>query len=266
MIKVRSSFLFTLLVVMCSCGGAKKIVYFQDIQTGQEVQLADKAKITVKPEDRLFINVNNRDLSLASIYNLPDMSDRNVATQASKGSAMRTSVGYTVGEDGCIDFPELGRLSVVGKTREEVASEIKKELISRGLLKGAVVTVEFTNVYISVLGEVNQPGRYAINRDRVTLLDAIGMAGDLTIYGKRTNVRVLREVEGKQVVYDLDLTKAHELYSSPAYYLQQNDVVYVEPNGVRARQSTVNGNNVLSTSFWLSLGSFLTTIFVLVTK
>lgn len=264
--KVQKLLLLILLVMMYSCGGAKKIVYFQDIQAGQQALLAAKTQITVKSEDRLFINVNNRDLSLANIYNLPDMSDKNVATQAARGSAVRTSVGYTVGADGCIDFPELGKLSVVGKTREEVASEVKKELINRGLLKDAVVTVEFTNVYVSVLGEVNQPGRYAINRDHITLLDAIGMAGDLTIYGKRTNVRVLREVEGKQTVYDLDLTKAHELYSSPAYYLQQNDVVYVEPNGVRARQSTVNGNNVLSTSFWLSLGSFLTTIFVLVTK
>ncbi len=255
-----------LVVVVSACGTSKNIVYFQDMEAGKAISLASKTQITVKPEDRLFIAVNGRDMSLASIYNLPDLSDKTMAVQTSKNGVLRTSVGYNVGTDGCIDFPELGKLSVAGKTREQVALEIKKELTTRGLLKEPIVTVEFTNLYIAVLGEVNQPGRYAINRDHVTLLDAIGMAGDLTIYGKRKDVQVLREVDGKQVVYNLDLTKASELYSSPAYYLQQNDVVYVLPNDVRARQSTVNGNNVLSTSFWLSLGSFLVTIAVLVTK
>ena len=122
------------------------------------------------------------------------------------------------------------------------------------------------NLCISVLGEVASPGRYSIDRDKVTLLDAISMAGDLTIYGKREKVLVLREENGVQRVYGVNLCSAEHLYTSPVYYLRQNDVVYVEPNNVRARQATVNGNNVRSTSFWISLASRLTTIAVLVFK
>ena len=126
--------------------------------------------------------------------------------------------------------------------------------------------MEFANLYISVLGEVNKPGRYDIEQDQVTLLDAIGMAGDLTIFGKRTNVIVLRDENGKKVSYNVNLTSAYDLYASPAYYLQQKDVVYVEPNETKARQSTVNGNNVRSTSFWISLASLLTSVAVLIFK
>ena len=122
------------------------------------------------------------------------------------------------------------------------------------------------NLAISVLGEVGKPGRYNIDRDKITLLDAISMAGDLTIYGKRDNVYVMRNEGGKQTSYQVNLLSAQDVYSSPAYYLQQNDVIYVEPNSVRARQSTVNGNNVRSTSFWISLASLLTTITVLFVK
>ena len=150
--------------------------------------------------------------------------------------------------------------------REEIASYIKNELISKNLIKDPVVTVEFMNLAISVLGEVGKPGRYNIDRDKITLLDAISMAGDLTIYGKRDNVYVMRNEGGKQTSYRVNLLSAQDVYSSPAYYLQQNDVIYVEPNSVRARQSTVNGNNVRSTSFWISLASLLTTITVLFVK
>ena len=150
--------------------------------------------------------------------------------------------------------------------REEIASYIKNELISKNLVKDPVVTVEFMNLAISVLGEVSKPGRYNIDRDKITLLDAISMAGDLTIYGKRDNVYVMRNEGGKQTSYQVNLLSAQDVYSSPAYYLQQNDVIYVEPNSVRARQSTVNGNNVRSTSFWISLASLLTTITVLFVK
>ena len=122
------------------------------------------------------------------------------------------------------------------------------------------------NLTISVLGEVGKPGRYNIDRDKITLLEAISMAGDLTIYGKRDNVYVMRNEGGKQTSYQVNLLSAQDVYSSPAYYLQQNDVIYVEPNSVRARQSTVNGNNVRSTSFWISLASLLTTITVLFVK
>lgn len=122
------------------------------------------------------------------------------------------------------------------------------------------------NLSVNVMGEVNRPGRYNIDKDHLTILDALSQAGDLTIYGKREKVLVLRNENGKQRVYDINLCSADHLYSSPVYYLQQNDVVYVEPNDTKARQSTVNGNNVRSTSFWISLASLLTTISVLIFK
>jgi len=128
------------------------------------------------------------------------------------------------------------------------------------------VTVEFMNLTVSVLGEVANPGRYSIDKDYITLLEALSMAGDMTIFGKRDKVLVLREVEGQQRVYGVDLRSAEQLYNSPVYYLQQDDVVYVEPNSMRARQSTVNGNNVLSATFWMSLVSLITTVTVLFVK
>lgn len=148
----------------------------------------------------------------------------------------------------------MGKIEIAGKNREEIAAFIKGELLAKNLVKDPVVTVEYMNLCISVLGEVTQPGRYSIDRDKVTVLDAISMAGDLTIYGKREKVLVLREENGVQHVYGINLCSAEHLYTSPVYYLRQNDVVYVEPNNVRTRQATVNGNNVRSTSFgfhWL---------------
>ena len=149
-------------------------------------------------------------------------------------------------------------------TREETAEYIKEALVSNNLIKDPVVTVEFLNLSISVLGEVNSPGRYAINRDRLTILDALSMAGDLTIYGKRENVTVMRMQDGEQHLYAVNLTSAEDVLSSPVFYLQQNDVIYVEPNKMRANQATVNGNSFLSSSFWVSVASLLVSLGVLI--
>jgi polysaccharide export outer membrane protein len=151
-------------------------------------------------------------------------------------------------------------------TREEIAAMIKKELINRNQLKDPVVTVEFMNLTYSVLGEVMNPGRYSIEKDKVTILDAISEAGDLTIFGKRENIMVLRNENGIQRVYDVNLCSGNDIYNSPVYYLQQDDVVYVEPNKVKARQSTVNGNTIFTPSFWVSVISLATTITVLIVK
>lgn len=143
---------------------------------------------------------------------------------------------------------------------EEAAKYIKGQLVQSGLIKDPVVTVKFLNLSFAVMGEVNQPGQYKISKDKVTILDALSMAGDLTIYGQRQNIKVMRTENGKHQIYGIDLNSGNDIFASPAYYLRQNDVVYVEPNGTRARQSTVNGNNVRSTSFWISLASLLTSI------
>lgn len=267
-IKVYSIFLFMLFIAFfSSCASVEKIAYFQDLEPGVAGQTTAPLEIRVHPNDKISIVVNSRDADLSNLFNLPIVSHRiGRTTEQSLNIGSQQISGYTVDEQGYIDFPVVGRIRIGGLTRSEIAAHIKHTLITEDLIKDPVVTVEFMNLGISVLGEVNNPGRFAIDRDRITLLDAIAMAGDLTIYGKRDAVYVLREEQGVQVPYLVDLTSAGQLYTSPAYYLQQNDVVYIEPNTVRARQSTVNGNNVRSTSFWISLASLLTSVAILLVR
>lgn len=253
-------------LLLSSCATTKKISYFQDALLEENAQqVTTPHDITIRPEDKISILVNSRDPLLSELFNLPIIS-RQVGIASPSYDNSNGLSGYTVDPQGEIDFPVLGKITVAGKTRAEIAEYIKQELITKDLLKDPVITVEYMNLRISVLGEVNEPGRYDIARDRITLLDALGMAGDLTIYGKRDNILVLREVDGQRQVHKVDIRSAKEMYSSPGYYLQQNDVVYVEPNPTRARQSTVNGNNVPSASFWLSVASLLATITVIFVK
>ena len=252
-------------LVLGSCATPGKISYFQDLRPGEsELELTAPVEIKIQPKDKVSILVNSQDMRLTNLFNLPIVSQQ-VGQEISTGTNRGLS-GYTVDSNGNIDFPVLGKIHIQGMTREEVASHIKQELQSNDLVKDPVVTVEFMNLSIDVMGEVNSPGRYSIDKDHLTVLDALSLAGDLTIYGKRERVLVLRNEGGVQRVYGIDLCSADHLYSSPAYYLQQNDVVYVEPNDTKARQSTVNGNNVRSTSFWISLASLLTSIAVLIAK
>lgn len=261
------------MLLLSSCNASKNVVYFQDLTPGEsEIALASSPAIKIGPEDKISIIVSCRDPQLAMLFNLPTVSMQfNQVSSVSSGSGSSTGnsqgvSGYTVDRNGEIDFPVLGKIKVAGMDREEIAAYIKSELLRQNLVKDPVVTVEYMNLCFSILGEVNTPGRFSIDRDHVTLLDALSMAGDLTINGNRKKVMVMRQENGMQRVYGVDLTSGEYVYTSPAYYLQQNDVVYIEPNDMKARQSTVNGNNVRSTAFWLSLASFLTTIAVLVFK
>lgn len=262
------AFIVTSLVTLVSCGSSKQVVYFQDLKPGEtEIKLPEVKAITVRPEDKISIIVNSRDPQLTDLFNLPYVSRQLGQSLRTNGVTVSNNQGisaYTVDANGEIDFPVLGKMYVAGMKREEIAEYIKSELIKENLVKDPVVTVEFANLCISVLGEVNAPGRFSIDRDRLTILDALSMAGDLTIYGNRSKVLVLRQEGDVQRVYGLNLTSGEHIYTSPAYYLQQNDVVYVEPNAVKARQSTVNGNNVRSTSFWISLASLLTSVAILI--
>ena len=241
----------TFVLALGSCSTPKQISYFQDLRPGEsELELTAPVEIKIQPKDKVSILVNSQDLRLTNLFNLPIISQQ-VGQEISTGTNRGMS-GYTVDSNGNIDFPVLGRIHIQGMTREEVASHIKQELQSHDLVK------------VSVLGEVNNPGRYNIDKDNITILDALSQAGDLTVYGKREKVLILRNEDGKQRVYGVNLCSGDHIYSSPAYYLQQNDVVYVEPNDTKARQSTVNGNNVRSTSFWISLASLLTSIAILI--
>ena len=254
-----------LLLFLEACSTSKEVAYFQDLRPGEsELALTAPVEIKIQPKDKLSIVVNSQDFRLNNLFNLPVVSQQ-LGMEGSSNSNRGVS-GYTVDSKGNIDFPVLGEIQVSGMTREEVATHIKKELQSHDLVKDPVVTVEYMNLSVAVMGEVNNPGRFNIDKDNLTILDALSQAGDLTIYGKREKVLVLRQEDRKQRVHGVNLCSAEHLYTSPAYYLQQNDVVYVEPNATKARQSTVNGNNVRSTSFWISLASLLTSIAVLIAK
>lgn len=250
-----------------ACSTPKKISYFQDLQPGvTELSITAPVEIKVQPKDKLSILVNAQDPKLTNLFNLPIVSQQ-IGQESSGGSGTSRGVsGYTVDTKGCINFPVLGKVKVEGMTREQIAEYLTDQLKERELIKDPVVTVEFLNLGVSVLGEVNQPGRIRIDRDNMTILDALSEAGDLTIFGKREKVLVLRQENDKQRVYGVNLCAAEHIYSSPVYYLQQNDVVYVIPNDTKMRQSTVNGNTVRSTSFWISLASLITSIAVLIVK
>lgn len=251
--KSKNVLLVVCILVMASCSTPKNIVYFQDVNSGnRELDLVAREAIKIMPEDKLSIIVNSQNIKISALFN----PNQDVAEH-----------GYVVDSNGNIDFPVLGTLHIAGMTREQVAAYIKHELVSLDYVKNPIVTVTcMTPAAISVMGEVKSPGRYNIEKENVTILDALSQAGDLTIYGKRENVLVMRNENGKQHVYAVNLCSGSDVFASPAYYLKQGDVVYVEPNGTRARQSTVNGNNVRSTAFWISLASLLTSILVLIVK
>ncbi len=246
-----------------SCSTPKEISYFQDLESVEGQRIGGAKGITVRPKDKISIIVNCKSPELTALFNLPYVTQRlgeNSRSTISSGYSQGYISGYTVDDRGCVDFPVLGEVHVAGMTREEIASEIKRELREQGQATDAVVTVDFMNLYYQVLGEVARPGRYAIDKDALTILDAIGAAGDLTIYGRRDRVKVLRDEGGRMRTYEVDLCSASDLIASPVYYVRQNDVIYVDPNDVRARQSTVNGNNVRSTSFWISLTSLAASV------
>ena len=245
------------LVLIASCSTPKKVPYFQDLRNGGNVEVALTQEIKIKPGDKLSIHVNSKDEELVAPFNL---------RRSQEGMGSKTDLSYTVDKDGNIDFPYLGSIPVKDKTRDDVAKYIKKELLDKKMVKDPTVIVDFTNMQLTVLGEVNSPGKYSIERDAYTILDAIGAAGDLTINGMRDNIMVLREENGMQKSYIVNLNDAAQLYNSPVYYLQQNDVVYVEPNKQRAGQSTINGNTFRSTSFWMSLTSLILTVVTLITR
>ena len=252
-------FAIAFILLLSGCSNTKEVAYFQDVNNGASIDLIKSSEIKFRPNDKMTIVVNCRDPKLAALYNLPVMSQR-LGEESYSNSSYQMSL-YSVDANGDINFPIVGKIHVEGLNRQEVAEAVKSKLSSE--IKDASVTVEFANMFVSVLGEVNKRGKFNIVKDRTTIMEVLGEAGDLTIQGLRTNVKVIRTNGDKQEVYTIDLTNAKELASSPAYYLQQNDVVYVEPNLMRKRQNSVNGNNVLSTSFWISVASLLTSVALL---
>ncbi len=256
--------IFGLLLMLASCSSTKDIAYFQDVEHGTTTNVIHK-QITLRPEDKITILVNTRNQDLTNSLNLPYVT-RQIGLSNNIGTSQGIS-GYTIDKEGYINFPQIGKLHIAGMTRSEVAEYIKKQLLEKGIANDATVTVEFANLKYSIIGEIKSPNSYAIDRDAITILDAISKAGDLTIQGERTSIQVIRrENNNEEKVYTLNLCSLQDIQQSPAYYIQQNDVIYVKPNKMRERQSTVNGNNVRSSAFWISIASLLTSVINLITR
>lgn len=254
------------------CATPKNVSYFQDLDNATMIQTQAMQSIRVRPYDKLSIVVSSKDPAISALFNLPVMTNRLGQGSIDTGAAVTRSYtgqsegmsSYTVSPEGTINFPVLGELKVSGMTRAELQGFIEGELEGRNLVKDPTVIVEFLNTGVTVLGEVAKAGRYDVNRDQITILDAIAFAGDLDIQANRKNIKVLRNVNGKTQVYILDITNGKQLMQSPAYYLQQDDIVYVEPNDYRKRATTVNGNTTLSAGFWISVVSVCSSLAVLV--
>lgn len=258
----RLILILCLVVGLTACKTPEKINYIQDIEPGVAQPIESRQSIIIQPKDMLSIIVSTKDPELAAIFNLGVRANRAGVPTDSYTSNQYLS-GYVVDNNGDIDFPVLGKIHAAGLSRWALQEKITRELTERDLLKDMIVTVEFMNFKVSVLGEVKQPGTYSIEGDKVTILEAIAMAGDLTVYGIRDEVYVIREENGERQNFKLDL-RSKDIFNSPAYYLRQNDIIYVKPNEVRAGQSTINQNSVRSISLWLSISSLLTSISILV--
>lgn len=245
-------------LMLSSCGTVKDIAYFQNKVVNEPEKIDKHAGIVIQPKDMLSIVVSSRNPELVVMFNLP-MVQHMAGSEIAGGSSQQRLLGYVVDNNGCIDFPVLGTLKVAGLTRWELADMIKKRLLKEGYLTDAVVTVEFMNFKVSVIGEVTAPGTYSIEGDKVTILQALSLARDLTIYGQRENVSVIRERDGERVIYQINLCDV-DLFKSPAYYLQQNDVIYVEPSIEKARQSTIDDKKLRMTTIAISSSSLLVSV------
>ena len=269
------SFAFVLLLALAgSCSTPKDITYFQDAESLNGMALQAEQQFRLRPEDKISIVVNSSNPLLEQQFTLTAINrsgavlgaDANSTNPAGKNSGNNQMIAYTVDEQGTIDFPVLGKIRVAGMTRQEVSTYIKDRLIARELVTDPIVTVEYVNLSVNVLGEVNSPGNVPISKAHFPLLDALSMAGDLTINGNRRTVLVNRKVDGINKVYQVDLTNMQQTLISPAYYLEQNDLVYVQPNNKRKRDSTVNGNTLHTPYLWMSISSLLVSIAALLTR
>ena len=248
---------FVLLNTFWSCSQQKKIAYYQNVDSfkdSSKIQYESK----IQPDDLLMIIVSAPDPEAALPFNL---SAENVAmpTNQSLAISQRQHMLYLVDKEGKIEFPVLGTIDLMGKTKNEAVNVLKGKLLN--YIKNPIINIRVMNYKVSIQGEVARPGIYPVNSERITLIEALSLAGDLTIYGKRQNVLIIREVDGKKTIGRVDLTKS-DFIDSPYYYLVQNDVVYVEPNGAKSNSSTFNQNIPV----WVSLSSVLISLVLLFKK
>ena len=236
-----------LVLLLTSCASKKGIVYFQDVEGIQVNDTLLNFEPRIQVGDLLLINVSAIDGEAAIPFNLYEAPMIGTAASSIK------PLTYLVDAGGHIQFPVIGQLKVVGSTTMELTEKLKT--IIEDYIKNPIINIRMTNFRVTVLGQVKAPGTYLVPNERITIVEAIGLAGDLEIHGKRKNVMLIREQNGKRMFVNIDLTNK-ELFSSPYFFLSQNDVIYVEPNKVQVNASAVGANTgviISVTSIILSL-------------
>lgn len=254
---LKKSIPFFLVLFVFSCKPAKELVYYQNIDGLAASEKKNSYEIKIQPDDMLMIIVSAEDPESALPFNLTAAS---IPTTSGSNTFLRGQESlqtYLVDAAGTIDFPVLGKLQVGGLSRSELMQQLESKISK--YIKNPIINIRLTNFKVSVQGEVTNPGTFSVNSDRVTLIEAISMAKDLTIYGKRDNILIIREVNGVKSYNRVDLTKA-DFINSPFYYLAQNDVVYVEPNKVRINGAAVGSN----TGVIISVTSLVITLITLI--
>ncbi len=249
--------------LMSGCSSYKKVPYMQDPETvntyGKEIPLYD-AKIM--PKDLLSITVSTTDPQAAAPFNLTIQTNTTANLNLQYTTSQAAIQQYLVNNQGEIDFPVLGKLKIGGMTKNEAENMIREKL-QPYLKETPIVTVRMANYKISVLGEVKSPGTFTVSNEKVNVLEALAMAGDMTIYGVRDNVKLIREdAQGKREIVMLDLTKS-DLVLSPYFYLQQNDILYVTPNKTVAKNSGIGNATTIAisaTSILVSIASLIATL------
>lgn len=246
-----------ILLFLFSCGSKKEVVYYQNINDLQNTNGISNYEIKIQPDDLLSIMVTAEDSEIAAPFNLVTISANSTSSTTSSSSSGTRSVStYLVDPNGDIDFPVLGRIKVAGLMRTELVNLLQTKI--EKYIKKPVVSLRLTNFKVAVQGEVTAPGVYPVNTERITLMEALSMARDLTIYGKRDNILIIREINGVKTFNRVDITQA-DFINSPFYYLAQNDVVYVEPNKTKINNSKIGSD----TSLMMSVASILITLITL---
>ena len=252
--------LMAAVLMLASCGSTKDVAYFQnskDVDLSQSKVLYDAR---IMPKDQITVTVSTTNPQAAVPFNLTVPTPYTVANRNSSYSQAMLQT-YLVDNDGKISFPILGEITVGGLTKHEAEQMIRERILPyMSEAENPIVTVKMVGYQISVIGEVAHPGTFTVSREKITVLEALAQAGDLTIYGVRNNVQLIREdASGQKAIYFLNLNDAN-LINSPYYYLQQNDVIYVTPNKVKAQNSSVGSMTTLwfsATSILISLTSLL---------
>jgi len=216
------------LSVLClvSCVNTRKAVYFSDQKDATLPNTITIPETVIQSNDLLSISVSSLSAEASAVFNAPNTASIN---SSSYNGTTLTSSGYLVNADGTIQFPILGTIKAAGLTEAQLRNQLAKSLTDRKLLVDPIVNVRHLNFKVTVLGEVARPTVVNVPSEKITLLEALGLAGDITVYGKRDNVMVIREEQGQKVIKRLNLNNT-ELFNSPYYYLRSNDIVYVESN------------------------------------